>query len=180
MGMSGSKMSAVQRAARLPPRQVILAKTQGDAAKRELTGLKKMYAALRQRDRRIDAVNARANVAERASAAKQSRMEAVFSLEQQKEAELRRRYAQLYTDAAALKAYATKRMRDLKLAAAGVRAKMSRFQKWKAFATRQYRRELQRGARAKLIGRMANYEGSNVESAARSVREGIAPVRQQL
>lgn len=177
MGSAGSKLRS---AAKLPPRQVILAKTQSDYAKRQMSGLKKMYSALRQRDRRIDAMNARANVAERVSSAKQSRMEAIMSIEQQKVAEERRRYLQLYTDAAALRAYATKRMRDLKRAALGVQARMQKHKRWEALAARAYRKELQRGARAKLIGRMTNYEESNVEVAARSVREGISPTKEQL
>lgn len=171
---------SVAAAARLPSRPLILARVESANAKKRLTGLRRMYSALKQRDRRIDAVNARANVTERVSAARASRMEAAMTLEAQKAAEERRQLVQLYTDAAALKSYATKRMRNLKRASMNVRAKLARHGRWQALAARSYRRELRRGARAKVLGRVANYEESNVETAAREAREGIAPLRQQL
>jgi hypothetical protein len=167
-------------ARRLPSRPAILAKAQSADARQRMTGLRRVYSALKSRDRRIDAVNARADVAERVSAARASRMEAAMSLGAQRAAEERRRLLRLYADAAALRAYATKRMRDLKRASVAVRSKLARHARWQALAARSYRLELKRGARAKALGRITDYEESDVETAAREAREGIAPVRQQL
>lgn len=181
MGGSQSKPTRTPiRTQQFTPRPMILAKMESASARSDMQRLKKMYGVVKKRDKRINMINKRANLVERTSAAKQSRMEAVMSHRAQQAAEARRRYLQLFSNAAALKAYATRRMRDLKQAAKITQRQLQKYKQWQARVAPKYKQEMKRGARAKMIGRMANYEESNAEHAARSIREGIAPVRQQL